>query len=260
VSGGDADAALLAPFRRDPGSAAVVSDFDGTLSPIVAAADAARPAPGAVELLHRLAARYRRVAVVSGRPAAFLAEQLELAGHRPGLLAVGLYGLEEVDAGGTVRTLPAAETWRPVVAEAAGRAEAALPRGVVVERKGLSVTLHWRPAPAHAAAAIACAERLAGELGLELRAGRMSAELSPPLRVDKGTTVERLCAGAAAALYVGDDLGDLPALAALCRLRDAGVTTLRVAVASDEAPAELLAAADLVVDGVTGALALLAAL
>jgi trehalose 6-phosphate phosphatase len=254
-------AGQLAHLRRRPAGAAVISDFDGTLSPIVEDPDAAAPAPGALDLLHRLAGRYRTVAVVSGRPASFLAERLELASRRSGLLAVGLYGLEEVDAGGTVRTFAGAEAWRAAVERAAADADAALPPDVHVERKGLSVTLHWRRAPEHAAAAAELAERLAGELGLELRHGRMSAELSPPLRVDKGTVVERLCAGAGAALYAGDDLGDLPALAALGRLRAGGaVETLGVAVRSAEAPAELLAAADLVVDGVEGVLALLAEL
>ena len=56
---------------------------------------------------------------------------------------------------------------------------------------------------------------------------------------------------------MGDDAGDLPAFAALDRFAAAGGTALRVAVASDEAPPELLAAADLLVDGPEGVVALL---
>lgn len=252
-----ATAALLEPFRRDPAGAAIVTDFDGTLAPIVDDPEGARAAPGVVGLLHRLAARYRVVAVLSGRPASFLAERLDLAGHPPGLRAVGLYGFEEAGADGAVRAMAEAERWRAPVEAAAGRAEAELP-DVYVERKGLSTTLHWRRAPARAGAARALAERLALELGLEVRHGRMAAELVPPLPVDKGATVERLAAGATAALYAGDDLGDVPALLALRRMRGgAGVSTLAVAVRSGEAPAELLAAADVVVDGVAGVVALL---
>ena len=48
-------------------------DFDGTLAPIVEIPDQARPCRERPELLARLAVRYARVAVVSGRPVAFLA-------------------------------------------------------------------------------------------------------------------------------------------------------------------------------------------
>jgi trehalose 6-phosphate phosphatase len=57
--------------------------------------------------------------------------------------------------------------------------------------------------------------------------------------------------------FVGDDRGDLPAYDALDRLAVRGVHTLRVAVASSEAPDELIARADLVLDGPAEVLAFL---
>jgi trehalose 6-phosphate phosphatase len=57
--------------------------------------------------------------------------------------------------------------------------------------------------------------------------------------------------------FVGDDNGDLPAFAALDRLRAGGATTLAVAVAGPETPEAVVAAADVAVDGPAGALALL---
>jgi trehalose 6-phosphate phosphatase len=54
--------------------------------------------------------------------------------------------------------------------------------------------------------------------------------------------------GARAVLVAGDDLGDLPAFAVAGALGGG----LRVAVRSAESPAELLAAADLIVDGPEG--------
>jgi trehalose 6-phosphate phosphatase len=86
---------------------------------------------------------------------------------------------------------------------------------------------------------------------------RQSVELRPPLDVDKGSVVRRIAIQRRleAACFIGDDLGDLPALAAVGELRHG----LRVAVRSAEAPAELLAAADVVVDGPPGALAFLRA-
>lgn len=255
----------LARFRAGPGSAGVLTDFDGTLAPIVVDPGASRPLPEVVDLLHRLAERYRTVAVISGRPAAFLVHHLELAerrdGHaRPGhgLLAVGLYGLERAD-GAEVTTDPRVLEWVGVVDEVADLADRQAPPGVIVERKGFSLTLHYRTAPEAAGWAGGWAAAQAARTGLHLHPARMSEELRPPLPVDKGTVVADLAAALDATCFVGDDIGDLPAFAALdavARARPATVT-LKVAVASDEAPPELLAAADVVVDGPRGAAGLL---
>jgi trehalose 6-phosphate phosphatase len=74
---------------------------------------------------------------------------------------------------------------------------------------------------------------------------------------DKGLVVAALAEGLDAACYVGDDVGDLPAFAALADLRNQGVATLAVAVRSGEEPPELVEQADLVVDGAEGAMAFL---
>jgi trehalose 6-phosphate phosphatase len=96
--------------------------------------------------------------------------------------------------------------------------------------------------------------------GLIAHPAKMSVELRPPVEADKGRVVTELAAGLDAVCFVGDDRGDLPAFAALADLAAEGVQTLAVAVSSEEAPPELLAAADLVVAGPEGALALLRAL
>jgi trehalose 6-phosphate phosphatase len=54
--------------------------------------------------------------------------------------------------------------------------------------------------------------------------------------------------------FGGDDVVDLPGFEALDRLDERGVMTVRVAVSSDEAPDELLARADVVVEGPEGML------
>ncbi|HEV2368324.1 MAG TPA: trehalose-phosphatase, partial [Acidimicrobiales bacterium] len=136
-------------LRRDPAATCVITDFDGTLAAIVADPTTARPLPGAVATLTGLCARMGRVAVVSGRPAQFLAEHvLPAAGPAPeNLRLIGLYGLEKVGPDGAVTAVPEAEPWRGAVEDAAARAEAGAPPGARVERKGLSVTLHWREHP-----------------------------------------------------------------------------------------------------------------
>ena len=249
----DAVDRLLAPFLADPSGAAVLTDFDGTLAPIVDDPASSRPLPDAVDTLHRLAARYGRVAVVSGRPAAFLADRLDLAGRAGGLVAVGLYGMETA-AGDGITTDPRALEWLEVINGVADQAERDLPPGALVERKGLSIVVHYRTAPAAGSWAAAWAVEAAERTGLVRHPARMSEELRPPVPVDKGTAVAALIDGVAAACFLGDDAGDLPAFDVLDGLAGRGGIALKVGVRSDEAPAALLAQADLVVDGPEGAL------
>ena len=89
------------------------------------------------------------------------------------------------------------------------------------------------------------------------RAARLSVELHPPVEADKGTVLEGLAEGFRNVCFLGDDVGDVPAFAALERLGEAGAVTLAVAVSSPETDPAVLAAADVVVDGPAGALALL---
>lgn len=259
----------LAPFLAAPANSAVVSDFDGTLSPIVADPAAARPVDGAVDLLWRLARRFGVVAVVSGRPASFLVERLTPdADLRPidmgsvgpghGLRLVGLYGLEWAEPDGTITGAPGVERWRSAVDDAVGRLRSQAPPGVRVEPKGLTVTLHWRQAPEAEAWAIDAAASEAARSGLRAHPGRMSIELRPAVDVDKGSVTRALVEECSAAVYLGDDLGDLPAFAALADLAaQGGVATVSVAVVDAESDPAVAAAADIAVSGPGEAVALL---
>jgi trehalose 6-phosphate phosphatase len=263
----------LAPLLADPAHSAIVSDFDGTLSPIVGDPAEARPVPGTAAVLRRLADRFGVVAVVSGRPASFLVDQLaptdgSAAGvegpsgsldQAAAVRYVGLYGLEWSGPDGAVRREPSAERWRPVVDAAASRLGSASPEGVVVEPKGLAVTVHWRQAPEAGEWAAAAVSAEAARTGLRAHLGRMSIELRPDLDIDKGSITRTLVAGCSAACYLGDDLGDLPAFAALAGLAvDGTLATVSIAVVDDESAPEVVQAADLTVRGPLAALRLLA--
>jgi trehalose 6-phosphate phosphatase len=246
--------ARLVPFTEDGARSVVIVDFDGTLAPIVAEPPAAVPLPAAAAILGRLAGRLGRVAVVSGRPLDFLRRWLPV----DGLALFGQYGVERLD-GAEVTTAPDAAGWADAVRRAADDAETRLP-DLFVERKGtVAVALHWRQRPDLEAAATDLGRRLAAAHGLRLESGRQTLELRPPLDIDKGTVTEELATGACAALFIGDDRGDLAAFDALTRLVDEGRLThaVRVAVRSPETPPELLDRADLTVDGPPGALELL---
>jgi trehalose 6-phosphate phosphatase len=240
----------LAPLLEAPERTAVLTDYDGTLAPVVDDPAAAVALPGTVEALHALTARFAVVAVVSGRPASFL-----LARLGPGLRLSGLYGLEEVADDGAVVAAAEAADWLPVVAATTERASAAL--GGLVEPKGLSLTLHFRTAPEREVEVRTWAAAEAAASGLVVRPAKASVELHPPVAADKGSVVVAAAEGLEAACFLGDDVGDLPAFDALDRLAAAGLRTVRIGVRTDEAPPSLLERCDLVVDGPQGALAVL---
>lgn len=244
---------LLAPFRADPDGTGVFTDFDGTLAPIVDDPAAARPLPGVVEALGELAGRYGRVGVISGRPAGFLDTHL---GGR-GLFLSGLYGLEFVAEGGDVQPVEEAASWRSVVEGVVAAAEEGLPAGLFLERKGLTVTVHHRLDPTRAAASREWVEAQARATGLVVHDARMSFELRPPVKRDKGTVLAEAAEGRRQVCFLGDDRGDLTAFDTLDRMAAQGATVLRVGVDSEEAPAELLARADVVVEGPEGSLRIL---
>lgn len=237
------------------GDAAVLTDFDGTLSAIVDDPAAAVPVPGAAEVLSDLAGVAPVVGVVSGRPVEVLARHLT----DPALRLAGLYGLER-RVGGEVVDLPDAATWAAAVAAAVADLRARLPAGAVVESKRLSLTVHYRQAPQAAAEVVRVAREVAAAHGLVDRSARMSVEVHPRDTPDKGTVVEELATGRAAACFLGDDVGDVPAFDALDRLAARGLTTVRVAVRSEEVAAGLVDRADVVVEGPAGAVAWLRSL
>ena len=236
----------------------VFLDFDGTLSEIAPVPDAATAIPGVAETLERLAQRFRLVAVVTGRRVAEVENRL---GRPEGVRFFGLYGLE----GGAGMPGSAAAT-----SAAGSRAvEEILPRvlelaaeiaGSLVEPKGSNLAVHYRLSPDPEAARgelMAALEPLARTSGLTLTEGKRVIELVPSGSPTKGDVVAREGAGLDAILYAGDDLADLEAFRAVDRLAEGGAESVKVAVRGAETPAELLAAADLAVEGPAGLLRML---
>jgi trehalose 6-phosphate phosphatase len=245
----------LYDLAADAAHSALFLDFDGTLSTIVDDPVGARPLPGVPALLAELAVLFALVAVISGRPTAFLRDVLDAP---PGVELVGLYGLERA-----LGTSGDAGKWAAVIDAVVAEARAGAPTGVYVEPKGLTVTLHWRHAPEARGWVEAFVTRVASTHGLAVHSGRMELELRPPLHVDKGTVVHQLADELGGRLrqvgVFGDDLGDLPAFEAVGRLGTPAtpVGAVRVAAVDAESPAAVAERADLTVPGAAGAAALL---
>jgi len=260
--GTPAGRAGLQALLASPRDALVAMDFDGTLSPIVDQPGDARAQPGAVAAMTALAKAVGTVAVITGRPPA---GAVRLGGLEavPGLIVLGHYGWQrwqdgQLSAPEVPPAVRAARAALPDLLREAGAAE-----GTWVEDKAHAVAVHTRRAADPEAALRGLSDRiaeLAARLGLAAEPGRFVIELRPP-GVDKGTALTGLVRERAArsVLFCGDDLGDLPAFAAVRALRADGVPGCAVASASPESP-RVAAAADLVVDGPEGVVALLAAI
>ncbi|MDX6286957.1 MAG: trehalose 6-phosphate phosphatase [Frankiales bacterium] len=240
-----------------PANAMIALDFDGTLAPIVDRPQDARALPEAVPTLARIAKHVCVVAIVTGRPAI---RAIELGGFRgaaglESMVIVGQYGRERWDAATDTMTDRPVPPDVEVVRKELPALLADAPDGVSIEDKGAALVVHTRRT-ADPAATLATLEprltALADKYGLIIERARLALELRPP-GFDKGRALRQLVQEYAArvVVFVGDDLGDLPAYDTVEALRGEGVAGLTVASASAEEPA-LTERADIVVDGPHG--------
>ena len=256
----------LRPLTDDPPNAAVFCDIDGTLAPIVPRPEESRVPEEVSVLLSRMGRSYGAVACVSGRSAA---EARRLVGVG-GIAYIGSHGAEVLEPGSSrPQLLDAFVSWegkvREFVEDRQQDRDMKLMR-IRVEDKGPIKAFHWRDVPDEAAAErwLQNVARQAETGGFEIHWGRKVLEIRPPVPVDKGQAVSRIveASGVRAALYGGDDVTDLDAFDALEALVGSGDldTAVCVGVRSDEGPRAIVDRADVVVDGVPGFKAVLAAL
>jgi len=246
----------------------VALDFDGTLAPIVVNPDVAvihHDAPG---VLIALSAQVRAVAVVTGRPArqVLALGELDVVGDAIGesgreLVILGQYGNERWSSNARRVVSPKPPSGlASLIGDLPRLLRQADATDAWIEEKGLAVAVHTRRAADPGAAfdrllpvltEAARARNLAiepGRMVIEIRAGGM----------DKGVALHRLVEeyDAQAVLFVGDDLGDVPAFEAVAELRAKGMPALLVCSGSDE-ESKLRDLADVVVGGPDGVMAFL---
>ena len=242
---------------------AVLSDFDGTLSPVAPRPDAAVMAPGVADVLTALHERVDLVGIVTGRGAADVMAKVPV----DGLEYVGNHGLEWVD--------PAGHHVHPAGLEA----ERALPGllatirdrlasevsldGVIFEDKQYSASIHYRLAndPAFVGTVLdRVVDDIAGVHGLWVSPGKMVIELRPGARITKGTAVRRLAEShqCRSMIFLGDDVTDTDAFIALNDLaRETGVKTCNVGVLTADTHPLVVENSDFLLDGVNEVVAML---
>lgn len=243
----------------DPTKVGILTDFDGTLAEMVSNPLDAYPVQGVVNILHQLSLHFGAVAVISGRPASFLVDRLQIGKIPSNLQVFGLYGMESAAQDGTVQTIEIAEKFRSQVIEMTNLATKYAPQGIIVESKGLSLALHWRTNPQEQPWVEDFVIELSTKYGFVAHPGRMSQELKPPLDMDKGFIAKKVVQGLQTACFIGDDLGDLPAFEALQNLyNNKGLSSyINIGVKNSETPDSMLELCDLVLDNPQAAVDLL---
>jgi trehalose 6-phosphate phosphatase len=259
ASGGPAYAAVV----RNGDRLLVALDFDGTLSPIVEDPAAAVIHRDAREVLIGLSDQARTVAVVTGRPARqvlalgdldHVGDEIGEAGRE--LVIFGQYGNERwtSTARRVISPKPPAGL-AGLIAELPRLLREADAADAWVEEKGLAVAVHTRRTGDPRAAfdrLLPVLTEAARARDLAVEPGRLVIEVRAP-GMDKGVALRRLVEeyDAGAVVFVGDDLGDVPAFETAAELRSGGLPALLVCSGSDEEPA-LAALADVVVAGPDG--------
>jgi len=188
---------------------ALFLDFDGTLVDIVERPSDVRVAPDLPDALTRLQQKLGgALAIISGRPIAFLDEQLGSARFD----SAGLHGLEH-RIGSDLYLCQAEDhpALRPVV-ERLHEIIRDKP-GLLIEDKGCSVALHWRQAAHEKEFCIATAHAALESLGSEYRVqfGKAVAEILPSA-AGKGKIIESFLHEppylGRRPVFIGDDLTD----------------------------------------------------
>ncbi len=240
----------------------LVFDIDGTLSTLVRTPDEARLDPGVAELLEQ-ARQYAHVAIITGRGVEDGARIVNI----DGLTYIGTHGLEWSDGlppHHPVQLIPEALPYAEPGEYLLNYAEKELATlsGLIVQRKHVGGTLHYRlaPDPEQARAQIfAVMEEPARLVKMRLREGKRAVEILAPLSVNKGHALRRFVEryGLRGVLFAGDDRTDLDAILEAKRLRSEGLTALSVVVQYSDTIPELLEHADIKVQHVAGMVELL---
>jgi trehalose 6-phosphate phosphatase len=213
---------ILRQISRVLPHAVIAVDFDGTLTPISPHPADSVPNQEVLDQLIRLAGVGARVAVITGRSATSAVDVGGLA-RIPGVVVEGMYGAERWHQG-DLDTQPTPESMDALRVDLAQLvALLVLDPRVWIEDKRLSLVVHARLCDDPDSVLRSLREpliALAREHGMDVRAGAEVLEICIP-GIDKAGAVWRLVEDATRALlYIGDDVGDLPAFAAVQRWRD----------------------------------------
>jgi trehalose 6-phosphate phosphatase len=205
-----------------------LSDYDGTLTPIVGRPEDALLSDSVRDKLSALAHRSGvSVGIISGRS---IDETRSLVSIMD-IYYAGNHGLEIVGPG-LKWVNPQAELTRTLISDLAGALAGALENiaGVIIEDKGLSLSVHYRLVKEEEQKTVADIFKrvilpFADEARIKVTFGKMVFEVRPPIDWDKGKAVESIRREITSLLelervltiYLGDDTTDEDAFKVLKR-------------------------------------------
>jgi trehalose-phosphatase len=205
----------------------LLADYDGTLATIVGRpADAILSAGVRQQLINLARQPEISVGVISGRSI----EELKSMVGIEGIYYSGNHGLE-IEGPGFKYTGPTADFARTTLKELAGQlaAELADIAGVIIQDKGLSLSVHYRLAAKDKEKPVTDAVRrlttpLIKEGKIRVYGMKKVWEIRPPVDWDKGKAVEAieqelkkpLPSGRLLTIYLGDDTTDEDAFRIVC--------------------------------------------
>lgn len=194
-------------------------DYDGTLTPIVSRPEEALMSPQVGDKLSKLAEKtVYSVGIVSGRPMSELKDMVKL----DGIYYAGNHGLEIEGPGLSFISQPA-QAARSLMKKLAGEMSAALRdiEGVIIEDKGLSLSVHYRLVADGEENRVAEIFRrmtrpLLAEGRIKVTSGKKVYEVRPPIDWHKGKAAESIIKQIKSTLdisrllsvYLGDDTTD----------------------------------------------------
>ncbi|MFC1940115.1 trehalose-phosphatase [Chloroflexota bacterium] len=197
----------------------LLSDYDGTLTPIVSRPDEAILSPDVRKKLRALAEKTNfSVGIISGRA---LSEVKAMVGVE-GIYYAGNHGLE-IEGPGLRFTNPAARAARTVIKDLAGQLSDRLGniKEVIVEDKGLSLSVHYRLVQESEENTVAevihqITSPWLSDRKIRVTTGKKVWEVRPPIDWHKGKAVETirneikalLNPGQLLTMYLGDDTTD----------------------------------------------------
>ncbi len=210
--------AFAADIRAAP-HLLLLSDYDGTLTPIVSRPEEAILSSEVREKLRALAEKPRSsVGIISGRSMAELRSMVAIEG----IYYAGNHGLEIEGPGLKFVSQPAQEA-KTTIADLVRRLSTALDSiaGVIVEDKGLSLSVHYRLVKKGDENVVAetfkqLTSPLLDEGKIRVTSGKKVWEVRPPIDWHKGKAVEAITGEIKALLklervltiYLGDDTTD----------------------------------------------------
>ena len=214
---------------RNADQVLLLSDFDGTLSPIVGRPEEAVLPNGTRRAIEALAAHQRvSVAVISGRALSDIKNKVGIRN----ITYAGNHGIE-IEGPWLKFVHPAAEAMRPMMRHLHSTLSKALAcfEGALVEDKGLTLSVHYRLVREDRVGELrrVCEETVHGLLSegqIRTTEGKKVCEIRPGVQWDKEDALALLMSGwtssagqsASLALFLGDDLTDEGAFKVVDRL------------------------------------------